>query len=117
MMYQHASLAEGRWAEMSLAEQMLNIGSEISRANRWKFKANEDQCRKAVYRALELISLTIDAQKGKHNPGEFTRLYEVVCDYYLGPNEFHTDGIGLQKYFDVFAYSRIKETKNDSDRI
>ena len=117
MMYQHRSLAEGRWAQMSLAEQMLNIGSEISRANRWKAKANEEQCRKAVYRALELISLTIDAQRGKHSLGEFTRLYEVVCDYYFGKNEFHTDGTGLQKYFDVFAYSRIKAADNDSDRI
>lgn len=108
MMYQHASLADGRWAQMSLAEQMLNIGSEISRANRWKAKDNEDQCRKAAFRALELISLTIDAQRGKHNLGEFTRLYEVVCDHYLGDNEFNTDGASLQKYFDVFAYSRSK---------
>ena len=33
--YQHSELAAGRWAMMSLAEQMLNIGSEVSRANRW----------------------------------------------------------------------------------
>lgn len=104
-MFQHTTLAEGRWAQMSLAEQMLNIGSEISRANRWKSKNNAEQCRKAVYRALELISLTIDAQRGKHDLGEFTRLYEVVCDYYLGDNEFNSDGASLQKYFDAFAYS------------
>jgi len=42
--YQHAGLAAGRWAEMSLAEQMLNIGSEVSRANRWKSKGNLEQC-------------------------------------------------------------------------
>ena len=108
MMFQHTTLAQGRWAQMSLAEQMLNIGSEISRANKWKAKDNEDQCRKAVYRALELISFTIDAQRDKHNLGEFTRLYEVVCDYYLGSNEFHSDGVSLQKYFDVFAYSRSR---------
>ena len=102
-MYQHKTLAEGRWAEMKLAEQMLNIGSEISRANRWKTKGNEEQSRNAVFRALELISLTIDAQRGKHNLGEFTRLYEVVCDYYLGDNEYNSDGESLQKYFDAFA--------------
>ena len=107
-MYQHTTLADGRWAGMSLAEQMLNIGSEISRANRWKTKNNEEQCRNAVFRALELISLTIDAQHGHHSLGEFTRLYEVVCDYYLGTNEYHSDGASLQKYFDVFAYARQK---------
>ena len=40
MEYQHKELAAGRWAQMSLAEQMLNIGSEVSRANRWKAKGN-----------------------------------------------------------------------------
>lgn len=107
-MYQHKSLAEGRWAQMSLAEQMLNIGSEISRANRWKSKGNEEQCRNAVYRALELISLTIDAQRGKHALGEFTRLYEVVADYYLCDNDYRSDGVSLQKYFDAFAYCRTR---------
>lgn len=105
MMYQHVSLAQGRWAEMSLAEQMLNIGSEISRANRWRAKGNEQQCRNAAYRALELVALTIDAQRGKHALGEFTRLYEVIGDYYLCDNAYHSDGPSLQKYFDKFAFS------------
>ena len=42
--YQHTELAAGRWATMTLAEQMLNIGSEVSRANRWKSKGNMEQC-------------------------------------------------------------------------
>ena len=108
-MYQHRSLAEGRWAQMSLAEQMLNIGSEISRANRWRSKDNEDRCRMAAGRALELISLTIDAQRGRHALGEFTRLYEVVADYYFCNNDYHSDGPSLQKYFDAFAYCRTAE--------
>ena len=41
--YQHTELAAGRWAAMSLAEQMLNIGSEVSRANRWQSKGNMEQ--------------------------------------------------------------------------
>lgn len=105
MTYQHVSLAAGRWAEMSLAEQMLNIGSEVSRANRWRSKGNVEQTKNAVYRALELVSLTIDAQRGRHSLGEFTRLYEVLCDYYLGDNLYHTDGASLQKYFDKFVFS------------
>ena len=102
-MYQHKTLAEGRWAQMSLSEQMLNIGSEISRANRWRAKGDREHYVNAVYRALELVSLTIDAQRGKHDLGEFTRLYEVLCDYYLGDNEYNSDGESLQRYFDVFA--------------
>ena len=32
--FQHQSLAEGRWFTLSLAEQLANIGSEVSRAIR-----------------------------------------------------------------------------------
>ena len=100
--YQHKELAAGRWAEMTLAEQMLNIGSEVSRANRWKAKGNMEQCHRAADRALELLSLTIDAQRGKHDLGEFCRLYEVMADYYYGNNFFQTDPSKLQRGFDMF---------------
>lgn len=82
--YQHTGLADGRWAQMSLAEQMLNIGSEVSRANRWKSKGNVEQCHRAADRALELLSLTINAQRGMHDLGEFCRLYEVLADTTTG---------------------------------
>ena len=103
--YQHKGLAAGRWAEMTLAEQMLNIGSEVSRANRWRSKGNETQCHRAADRALELLSLTIDAQRGKHDLGEFCRLYETMADYYYGDNIYETDPDKLQRYFDVFYRS------------
>lgn len=104
--YQHKTLASGRWAVMTLAEQMLNIGSEVSRANRWRAKGNEEQCLRAADRLLELISLTIDAQRGKHDLGEFCRLYEVVADYYYGDNIYNTDPAKLQRYFDVFYHDK-----------
>jgi hypothetical protein len=100
--YQHTELAAGRWAEMSLAEQMLNIGSEVSRANRWRIKGNEEQCLRAADRALELLSLTIDAQRGRHDLGEFCRLYEVLADFYYGENSYQTDPAKLQRGFDIF---------------
>ena len=99
---QHKELAAGRWAEMPLALQMLNIGSEISRANRWKSKGNQNQVERAVFRALELIDLTIDAQRGKHSLKEFTRMREAVCDYYLGENIYNSTGEIIQRDFDMF---------------
>lgn len=100
--YQHTELAAGRWAAMSLAEQMLNIGSEVSRANHWQSKGNLEQCHRAADRALELLSLTINAQRGKHYLGEFCRLYEVLADCYYGDNIYQTDPVKLQRYFDAF---------------
>ena len=32
---QHRDMAAGRWHELTLAEQLGNIGSEVSRAIRW----------------------------------------------------------------------------------
>ena len=99
---QHKTLAAGRWAEMPLALQMLNIGSEISRANRWKSKGNQQQVERAVFRALELIDLTVEAQRGKHSLKEFLRMRETVCDYYLGDNIYNSNGERIQRDFDMF---------------
>lgn len=106
MEFQHKGLADGRWAAMSLADQMLNIGSEVSRANRWMAKGNQERYQHAADRALELLSLTIDAQRGKHDLGEFTRLYEVMADLYYGNNEYQTDPNWLQRYCDCFIHTR-----------
>lgn len=102
MEFQHKDLANGRWTQMSMAEQMLNIGSEVSRANRWKAKGNEEQCHRAADRALELVSLTIDANKNRAGLRELCRLYEVMADYYYDKNIYQTDPQQLQQYFDKF---------------
>ena len=102
MEFQHKDLANGRWAQMSLGEQMLNIGSEVSRANRWRSKGNEEQCHRAADRALELVSLTIDANKDRAGLRELCRLYEVMADYYYDKNVYQTDPHQLQRYFDKF---------------
>lgn len=104
--YQHTELASGRWAEMTLAEQMLNIGSEVLRANRWKSKGNMEQRHRAADWALEFLSLTIDAQRGKHDLGEFCRLYEVIADFYYGENSYQTDPAKLQRGFDIFYFAK-----------
>lgn len=37
----HKELAEGRWEEFSLADQMANVGSEVFRSINWKKKATK----------------------------------------------------------------------------
>ena len=100
---------------MSLAEQMLNIGSEVSRANRWKNKGDLEHCHRAADRALELVSLTIDAQRGKHDLCEFCRLYEVLADFYYGDNYYQTDPAKLQRSFDIFYYAKTTNQSNNKN--
>ena len=102
MPHQHESLASGRWAQMSLAEQMANIGSEISRALHWKRKHNDKYCFKSVGRALALIALTIDTVLVKSHFKELTRLREAILDYFYGDNEFCSSEVLWEKYFDHF---------------
>ena len=108
MQYQHKNLAAGRWAQMSLSEQMANIGSEVSRALNWKRKNNEKYCLKSVVRALELIALTIDNVTVKSQIKELTRLREVILDYFYGTNEFCSSEILWEKYFNHFNLAARK---------
>lgn len=108
--FMHHELASGRWENMSLAEQMGNIGSEISRVIRWKTKGNTERMNGALDRALELIDLSIQwAQTGearRAHPGalhELCRLREVVRDCYCGENAYLSNDNDMLRYFDAFA--------------
>ena len=103
--YQHESLAAGRWAEMSFAEQMGNVGSEVSRAVRWQSKGKRERMEQCVFRALELLDLTIDATDKSAFPKlkELCRAREELCDFFLGNNELNSVPERIMKYYDAFA--------------
>ena len=101
-------LAAGRWQTMSLAEQLANIGSEFGRAAKRKEKGDKEKEMKAFERGLELLDLSIESAplKKEEHPGvfkELTRLREVMCDYFVGENEYNTDRAFIEKYFYDFA--------------
>ena len=101
----HESLAAGRWRTLSLAEQLGNVGSEVSRAIRWRTR-NREVARGAFYRALELFDLTLADPRHHRTPArlrEIARAREVVADFLAGPNQYGSTGPSLQKYFDAFA--------------
>ena len=98
----HSDLAGGRWHTMSLCEQLGNIGSEISRALNWKDK-DYIKSLHAFYRALELFDLTISYPKLKFRLKEILRARELVCDYFIGENEYQSTSAFFRSYFDYFA--------------
>ena len=101
----HRDMAAGRWQELSLVEQLGHVGSEISRAWRWTGR-NPELAREALYRALELIDLTLDDARLRRSPArlrEIARAREVVVDFFVGSNQYRSTGASLQKYFDAFA--------------
>ncbi|MDP3953833.1 MAG: hypothetical protein Q8Q06_00245 [bacterium] len=102
-MYQHKNLAEGGWQKFSLAEQLGNIGSEISRAVNWQNKEPKF-FNNAVSRALELFDLTLSDQRWRGRLFEIGRAREVFCDNIFGDKIYNTSLKDLLHYFDQFAY-------------
>jgi hypothetical protein len=105
MNYQHKELASGRWKELSLVEQMANIGSEVSRAMRWRRKGNIEFTQRAAVRALELLDLSLGAGHSRPRLKEIARVREAVVDYLFDSNEFASSDDLWQSYFDHFSYA------------
>jgi len=104
MSVQHKELVAGRWSKMSLAEQMANIGSEVSRALNWQKKGKKDLSQRACNRALELIDMTISPVKKYSTLKELLRVREALVDFFCGTNQFCSSELLWRKYFDHFAY-------------
>ena len=99
-MPQHQELAAGRWFQMTLAEQLGNIGSEYGRAVNWA-KKDAGRFNSALIRYLELLDLTInDPRWGANRKKEFLRLREQSCGELVDGEKDKN----FQKYFDQFAF-------------
>jgi len=99
----HKELSDGRWYEMSLVEQMANIGSEILRAIEWKDK-NKNYSILAAERGIELIFLTISDPKNKKRLKEICRLKEIFYDYFFFDNQYKLDKKQWENYFYPFMW-------------
>lgn len=109
MNVQHKELAQGRWAQLSLCEQMAHIGSEVSRALNWRNKGNEVYSKKAAARALELLDLSLDCPGSYPRLREQARVREALVDYFYGSNQFSSSERLWRRYFDPFAYAARRD--------
>lgn len=104
MNYYHQSLSQGRWQKLPFFEQMANIGSEVERGLNWHAK-NAQYSRLAFERALELLDLTICAEKKPSRLRELTRLREVLADYFAGDNIYLSTEQNWRSYFYAFNHA------------
>ncbi len=99
-----------RWCTLSLAQQLGNVGSEVSRALKWRSR-NPAIAQGALDRALELIDLTLDDSRHRVSVArlrEICRAREVLLDFLAGTNVYGSTEATLQRYFDVFAVAAAK---------
>ena len=84
---------------------MANIGSDVIRALKWKEKGNEEYSRKALYRALELIDLSLQTADRYPQLREFARLREALVDYFCYSNQYQSSAELWLSYFNHFNYA------------
>lgn len=102
MSYQHRELAAGRWNQLSFAEQMANVGSEVERTIAWKIKGQPDYSRRAFERGLELLDLTIADARNRTRLRELLRVREALADHFAFDNIYQSNHKDWQRYFHCF---------------
>ena len=108
----HRELTAERWWSFTLAEQLGNVGSEVSRTLKWRSR-NPEIAERAMARALELIDLTLDDPRHRASVArlrEICRVREVLLDFLVGPNQYGSTEVTLQGYFDAFAVAARRAT-------
>ena len=99
---QHAELSLGKWFNLSLAEQLGNIGSEVGRAAKWQGR-DDKIFWSSVTRAMELFDLTITDTRWRGRLTEIGRAREVFADAVLGGKEYQSSLSDLESYLEPFA--------------
>ncbi len=113
----HAGLAAGRWHELTLVEQLANIGSEVGRATTAKSLGNEQRLASAMDRCLELFDLTLADDRWHGRRREIARAREVVCDFLVGDNALGSTAESLDAYFLPFAMAARRNMKVSGSRL
>jgi hypothetical protein len=98
----HPDLADGRWGQLSLVEQLANVGSEVGRMRRWR-ERDARLMDAAFARALELIDLTLADPRWRDRLREIARARELLCDAATGGGEYGATLEDLDRYFLAFA--------------
>ena len=98
----HSTLAAGRWQQLTIGEQLGNVGSEFGRALSWKRKGDKGKFDAASARCLELLDLTIADERWQGpRRKELTRVREESVSLLNGDEPSRQ--AGLEKYFLQFA--------------
>jgi hypothetical protein len=93
-----------RWRQLTIYEQMGNIGSEVGRAIKAQRSGKEERLAGALERALDLFDATVEqlAEKKSHRLKEVLRARdEFLRLFYDGT--FHAYADKIERYFMYFA--------------
>jgi len=100
----HTASAAGGWQELTLMEQLANVGSEVERAIRAHQAGRESRWEGALVRALELFDLSARDPRWHGPPRrEILRAREEFCRLFFDPSVPADAPQSLRRYFLHFA--------------
>ena len=100
----NSDLVLGRWYELTVVQQLANIGNHVIEAIARKNQECLQRMQQELEQALKFFDLTLE-----DNRWNFYRLREIktarmmVCDFLVGDNEYKSDEKFLNDYFTQFA--------------
>lgn len=106
----HQGLTIEKWEQVSLIDQMANIGAEIGRTINWREKDLE-KSKASFERGLELLDLTIEDKKNIKKLKELCRLREILADYFSFDNIYGSSDKKWEDYFYNFNYAAALNRK------
>ncbi|MBN2120480.1 MAG: hypothetical protein JW734_05455 [Candidatus Omnitrophica bacterium] len=93
-----------KWARLSFAQQLGNIGSEIARARYWEEKNDILQRERSLTRTLELLDLTLTSScRTSSQLKEIGRFREIVGGWLLDNTDYNIKKQSLEDYCTQFA--------------
>lgn len=96
------SVLREKWFELSLVQQMINIGNEVKRG--LKFDSDPDKKNMFFEKAIQYTQLTIEDSKNVHVLPELLISKEVLEDY-SGEHKLACTGEQIGRYYQ--AYQRL----------
>ena len=99
-------MTKERWNQMSISEQMINIGGELERAIRWRDKNDTEKALNFLAKAEERLELTKQDEKNKGRLGELSLAQEEIEDFFAD-NQWQNDNDSIMKYWNSFLSSRM----------
>jgi hypothetical protein len=98
-----------RWIQLSLAQQLGNIGSEISRARHWEEKYDILNRNKSLARIIVYLDFMLDEMQPSPRYKELARFREVIGDWF---SDQHSYGISPQQLEDYCIPFAVKARSN-----
>lgn len=95
------SVLNEKWFELSLVQQMINIGNEVKRA--LKFSSDLNKRNMFLDRAIQYTQYTMEDPKNVHVLSELLISKEVLEDYF-GEHNLSCTGDQINRYYQSYQY-------------